>query len=523
MIAGPDYFTFLRDIIKNCEFDYALVCHDDVYLPFDIKDKVKNCIERIEGKYGDKWGVAGNAGLEYLSNGVVRYIKDPHTIVSSPTSSPVPVVSIDGNILLVNIKNLKKKKVTIPKELKGFHFYDLALLAECYRHGLVSVVDPNLYVVHNSGGNQGAFDYEAKTGTFKDYWKKYFINNALIAINGVVQIENTLDYLDRNTKDNRQDFYKVVGDMIEKTQKKSQINLFIIVRTQLKRTNFLDRVLDSCLIADSYNSPEIKMEVKLAVNNTGLTDEENKKIVEKIKKDYKQLSISAVFTKKDGKQFPRVKAIKDALQTISGKDNYVWIVDDDDFIFPKAVESLKNMFEEGRIILGDIVRFDEKWGKEGKNSFPLESIARHGHYLTNLYYKGFIHDNYAPINAFIFPFDVLNKVFSEYKLLGDYYEDYAISLAAQHYANVRYYPLSIAGVSFHGEDTQTVLLKDRTHWDISLATFMSELVSKGLLKSWEYDFYSEYQQVTGQNKRWQPIFRLARPVIKVSKKLKIIK
>lgn len=523
LVTGPDYFTFLNDIIKNCEFDYALVCHEDVFLPFDIKNKVARCIERIDAKFGEEgWGVAGNAGLEYLSNEVIRYIRDPHSVVSSPLASPFPAISIDGNTMLLNIKNLKKKKILPPKELTGFHFYDLTLLVECYKNNLVCVIDPNLFVVHNSGGNQEAFDKEAKTGKFKDYWKENFINNAVFAINGVVEIENSLEYLGREHKDKRKDFYKLVEEVIANNQKKEDIKIYIIIRTQLKRIDFLDRLLDSCVMANLYNGSEVDLRVILAVNNTGLTDAESKKITDCIKAEYKELEIETLFVKEDEVQYPRVKAIKDGLGSISEKDAYVWIVDDDDFIFPNNIGRLTKMFESGRIVLADVIRFDEEWDKSN-NTFPVSSVARLGHYMTRLYFKGFIHDNHAPINAFIFPYETLKKVFEDYELLGDYYEDYAIELAAQKYGNVKHYPLPIAGVSFHNDENQTVLVEDRTHWDHSLATFMSELVSKGLLNSWEYDMLKNHEEVSTQNKRWQPIFRLAKPFIKISRRLGIIK
>jgi len=520
LVTGPDYFQFLDEIIKNCEFGYALVVHDDVYLPLNIKSRVSRCIKGIDEKYGeDNWGVAGNAGIEYMTNEAIRFISDPHSSAIMPSSEPVPLIAIDGNTMLLNIKNLKRRKVAMPPSLSGFHFYDTALLIESYKHDLVCVADPNLFVIHKSGGNQGAFDAEAKDGEFQNYFKKDFINKALLAINGLVEIENSLDYLKKESFDNRQDFYSLVSDVIKKHSKKEVKKVFVVVKTCLARINFLEHLLDSCLIANA-TTDMVDLEIIISVNNSSRSQKEDEEIVDKLKKEY-DLSIIYVDVKIGNGQFPRVKAIKDAVSTIKDDESYVWLVDDDDFIFPQSMDIFSKLLDQSFIFVGDVIRFDEVW--DPKETFPKESRAIPDYYITKNYYKGFEGDNHAPINSFVFPLYAIKKVFEEFELLGDYYEDYAIIMFAQNYANVKYYPGAIAGVSFHGDESQTVLVKDRSHWDLSLATFMSEMVNAGIVKTWNYALMQDFELQRSQLNRWRRVFRLAKPVIRISRRLGIIK
>jgi len=47
-VTGIDLFTFINNIINNCTDDYALIVHDDVILPINISDNVKECIKSIK-------------------------------------------------------------------------------------------------------------------------------------------------------------------------------------------------------------------------------------------------------------------------------------------------------------------------------------------------------------------------------------------------------------------------------------------------------------------------------------------
>lgn len=522
-MVGLDYFNFLNLVIKEFRFDYALACHDDVILPIDIEEKVNDCIKKANQEFGSKnWGIIGNAGIEYLSNNVVRFISDPHSSLISYFSRPIPLISVDGNTMLLNLKNLRREEIILPEELSGFHLYDFSLLVECYKKGLVCAADPTLYVRHKSGGDQKGFRNYTSQDNFKKYWGKSFINNKFLTINGPIEIDNSLTYLKRGSNDKRKDFYDLVEGALEKVSKtKAQKEVIIITRTTLDKINFLKRLLDSFRIAYNYSEGDIKTKLILAVNNTKLSKKKADETIEKILTEYGDLPISYLKVKNSRKQYPRVVAIKEALRKIEDNgNNFVWIVDQDDFIFPESLKKLPLILNSKELLVGDNECFEETWDTNKENTFPKTSKLKPNFYITEKYFNNIFGDNHIPVSATIYPIKVLRKIFDEYKLLGDYYEDYAIFFIAQNITNVRYYPIPLAGISFHGANV--VLAKDRVHWDYSLTTFLSEITNKGIVKKQEFDLICSNEELrkdveTLKNMiiRWRPLIKIAKVLLQL--------
>lgn len=189
-VTGVDMYTFINDIILNCKTDYALLCHDDVVLPLTIHENIEKCIESANNYIGqDNWAVIGNAGIEVLTKKVLHYLTDPDIKIIPPyTKHPDLVESVDGNTMLLNIKNLRSKKVLLPKELSGFHLYDIILCLEAQRKGLVCGVSSYLFVTHLSGGNRQAFVESWKNETFQEYFVSNYNNKEISSLNGKIII-----------------------------------------------------------------------------------------------------------------------------------------------------------------------------------------------------------------------------------------------------------------------------------------------------------------------------------------------
>lgn len=528
-ITGPDYFTFLRNIIENDEYDYSLVIHDDVIMPINMLERIESAIKKADATFGhQKWGVLGNAGISYLNNEAVTFIRDPHTSLIPYNTVPIPVVHIDGNTLLLNIKNIQCSKVEIPKSLTGFHLYDFVLVSEMYKKGLVAAIDPSLYVYHKSGGNQKDFDKVKQSLGFTSYIKDNYINHAFYTINGLVEIENDIKYLPEPFSNKRSDFYVLIEKVVNKLDfAKKKKELVIVVRTQLGRLNYLKRLLDSIKMGVATKDNNLSLGVVLSINNSLLNGKEIDDIYLALIKEYPEINLKLLRQKKVEGYYPRVTSLNNAVEQIEFKnDSYIWIVDDDDFIFPSALTTLVPLLQPSSIIIGEAIRFDEKWDSE--NSVPSNSKAINDHFNSQYYFKNVFGDNYVPISAVFYPLDVLKDILSNYELKGDYYEDYAIFLLAQNLKNTIYYPVKMVGVSYHGKNT--VMEKDRSHWDYSLVTFISEAVNKGIVKKWVYDLCKSREPMEKQLieyrmrlQRWCHVFKIAKPFIKLARKFGFLK
>ncbi|MGA3086483.1 MAG: hypothetical protein ABSE95_17105 [Thermodesulfobacteriota bacterium] len=480
LITGPDYFTFIEDIIKNCKEDYALLCHDDVFVPLDIEQRVKECIQKMNAYCGsENWGVVGNSGIEAISFRTVRFLRDPHTAIVPYKSQPIPVVSVDGNVMLLHIKNMRRNKVELPDNLQGFHLYDFITLVECYRKNLLAFVDSTLYVYHKSGGAQKGFDKFCGGDKFQQYWSMRFINHKIITINGLIKIKSpNLDYLKEDDKDQKVDFYSIVEKRIlsiDKDREKPVIN--IITRTQFRNVNTLRRLIESVQLSQRVNQLHLDLRLIVSFNNGKVADSED--TIDNLKRSFKELEIKFIKNGLSPTLAPRLQAIKDAVKEIPiDKNQFVWVVDDDDFIFPKELNLLSHYLNNEIIFIGKSASFDETWSFD--RPFPNKSSAKPGYY-SEAYARNYFGKNHVPICSVIYPVKVLHDLFVKYKLAGDYYEDYALLFLAQANHNIQYLPILIAGISH--QDKNTVLENDRTHWDYSYATFLTEITNSGVVNN----------------------------------------
>ncbi len=473
ILTKLDMFQFINKIIKTCDTDYALLFHDDVFPPFNILKNAKECISKANGEFGnDNWAILGNAGNEFITEDPIRFISDPHDKTIPPYSrSPIPVISIDGNTLLLNIKNLKKCNVSLPKYLSGFHFYDYILLLESYKKGLISAVDSSLYVVHKSGGNKDKYFQATDFEIFQNYFQRNFINHTFVTLNGLVKIKSVdMNYLSNNIVDKRSDVYqifeRVILDLYNKKYKK-EINL--IIRTQLNRNKFLFRLLDTVSISKNYYS-NCKINVYLSVS----TDKKNEKILNKITNEYRNLELKTIISNSTNNQKSRVYLLANPLNEIKNKDSFVWYIDDDDFLYPQFFKYANYCLNNESLVVGICDYFKEKWNQN--ESFPIESK-----HIDRLYggrfYLCFQGNNLIPNSCVIFPYKSLKFVFDNYELLGNFNEDFAIFLLAQKNLNIKYFPILFTGISYHGNNT--VINPNLDDWSFDYSTFMSEIINNG--------------------------------------------
>ncbi len=489
-IIGTNHFKIFNKIISECVDDFALVCQQDVILPFDINDKIKECIRKSDLEFGrDSWGIIGNAGIEFLSLKMIRFLRDPNPcIIPNMSIKPIPVVFIEGNSLLLNIKNLKDNNVFLPEHLSCFSFHAFILLIESYKNKLVCAVDSSLYVFLRSSVNQHNFNELTELSDFSDYWIKQFINHNIITSTGLINIVNRLSYLRNNTNDKRYDFYEMVYKTLEEIyNQKDNIKIYIIIRTQLNRINLLRRLLDTLIIANKCVE-NIELLIVIGINNVSKKD--NFAYINRLQKEYYEISPHFIINDDSKNDYPRVACLRDILSKIEEDENaFAWIIDDDDFIFPEGLKYLNIILSKYFIFVGNSLVFKEEWGESTNDPLPMSS-KKILTYDTRNYFNVVRGDNVVPICSAIYPMWVLKKVFKTFKLQGDYCEDFAIFLLSQKYSSVQHFPILISGISFHGQNT--VLERDKTHWDYSYVTFLSEVVNNDIVKSWVYDAIQEY-------------------------------
>ncbi|KKP43145.1 MAG: hypothetical protein UR34_C0020G0004 [candidate division WS6 bacterium GW2011_GWC1_33_20] len=424
-LSGMDLYSFINKIIKECPTDYALLCHDDVILPQNIDDNLKNCIVSSDNAFGStNWAVVGNAGLEVISKKTRTFISDPHTKILPPfTRTPIMVESVDGNTMLLNLKNIRKNNVYLPPFLSGYHLYDVILCMESYKKGLICAISSWLYVIHNSPGNYADFQKMVITSQYQKYFSESFSNHIITTINSEIQIKREYKHL-QNTKKILTSFENTVNNVIQEIFKKEEIELNIIIRLH-KKSLQIYRLLESINILKRKADNNVKINTYLGINN--IPKEEIVTFINELKSSYPNLYITDVYIKDSKTRFPRVNSIAQIISMIENDNSYSWIVDYDDFILPEIANNLQSILINNEVVIGDSYVFDEYW--EDNSIYPLISKFHHRINAKDSI-KIFTGKNYVPICSIMYKTAILKDIFEKNKLIGDYFEDYALILFA---------------------------------------------------------------------------------------------
>ncbi len=176
-------------------------------------------------------------------------------------------------------------------------------------------------------------------------------------------------------------------------------------------------------------------------------------------------------------RYSRTEALLTAIDQV--ETDYIWFVDDDDFIFPGAVRNLARVLTPNtqRLVVGNSLRIEETWVDNGKDGRLIMKSRQVGRNVAEGVFHAFDGDNHTPICSIVFPVDALKKRLAGVAARGDYYEDYFLLLLtlSSPFIEIRLVFADLCGISLRaGENTVTEPCRD--HWDLSYVTFVSELL-----------------------------------------------
>jgi hypothetical protein len=162
--VGNKYEAYkgLNKFLSSAKGKYVILCHQDIILNHDNRNKLEQCIEEMEDKYPD-WALLGNAGGVRIK-WIAANIEDADGNINHEKNLPLEVRSLDENFIVVK----KDANLGLSHDLKGYHFYgtDLCLIAGVMGYEAY-VID--FLLTHKSSGNPGKDFYILKN----DFIKKY--------------------------------------------------------------------------------------------------------------------------------------------------------------------------------------------------------------------------------------------------------------------------------------------------------------------------------------------------------------
>ena len=467
------YYQAIQGVLAQDGKDPVILCHDDICCGLGFIDAVRELLAELEHTHVC-WGVCGNAGISWDGHQAYRYIRDPH---GGPRHGLAveQALGIDGNLMLLNVPALRSAGVTVP-DLGGFHGYDIVLSLECLRRGLPVLCDRRLFVMHRSAGDGPAFQSFCRSKPFQDYMAGRFVNHALPTINGLVDVSlaQNYQYLDiLEGSSDQQDFVELFDAALAGGRKRRPA-VTIACRSRFDRPEMLVRAVGSFAVAAEQAPDLVDLKVRIVSDRS---PEIMSAEVERLRSMFPGLDLEGWVVPADSGRFSRTAALLCA--TERAESDYLWFVDDDDFVQPGAMRPLARALAPGasRLLVGHSQRIEEFWEVLENGERRLSESRLLGRNRAEDIFLAFSGDNHTPICSLLFPVETLRDRVSGMAARGDYYEDYFLLLLVLGAARVevRTVQADLCGISLRpGENT--VNEPDRRHWDLSYATFVSELL-----------------------------------------------
>lgn len=473
LTGATSYYRVINDIISSEDLE-VLVVHDDVWLSIDLDRHISALIRDLSEKYPN-WGLCGNSGMRWDGTISARHISDPHG-GPIPANAPRPVMSIDGNAMLLNCRKMRESGLSAIPDLEGFHGYDLVLSYETLKSGLSVLIDGRLYTKHDSAGNQIRFADFASNPGFQAYLSQNFKDYRFDTINGPIVLNDKTFPPISNEREGRK---KMVASLIEyydaalaSVRKENPVKLAVCVRTQFKRPHLLERLLISAAHAIREAAALISTDITLLTDQEG---PEFTRIEGELRERFADIKIVCFSHKiKDGRS-SRVDLIYSAFESVQA--DFLWFIDDDDYVLPSGICNIaRSIYDKSRqLIIVDCLRASEKWQVENSVEF-LKSSKFLGRTDSAQVYEALRGDNFTPFCGAIYPRTMMREKLRVAAGRTSYYEDYLLLLVALSCSEVlvEKLPHLCCGISIRGADN-TVTEKDRTIWNLSLATVLAEV------------------------------------------------
>jgi hypothetical protein len=158
----------------------------------------------------------------------------------------------------------------------------------------------------------------------------------------------------------------------------------------------------------------------------------------------------------------------------AARGDYVWFVDDDDWIAEGSVQSIKDAVHalDRPILIGASEVFEEHWEEA-----ILTTSSRSRRYLPREWYRAFTGWNFLPNCSVVLPRALAQQRISECPITRNFGEDYALQLLllTAPGSTVQVIDETIANISRRSGSDNAVTMTDRAPWLRDLGSHISDL------------------------------------------------
>ena len=243
----------------------------------------------------------------------------------------------------------------------------------------------------------------------------------------------------------------------------------IVVRSIFNRPHLLHRLLVSIVRAEV---PEIPVEVIVAS-----TVPDARRKFAAVAQDHRRLKLRLVEAP-PGEEPSRNRNLRAGVA--AARHDYVWIIDDDDYVDLFAFSHLKTAFFGGArpLIFATADVHEETWTERPGGPPILSETRRLRDYPARGWRDMFMGFNRIPICGCLAPRELLNRRLSSLSLGYDLSEDYALFLSlltAPDLPEIFDIDQPLSHISQRGEGENTMQMADRRPWIRNITAYLSDI------------------------------------------------
>jgi len=474
-------YGFWHLLVRALEFNdveaIAVSLNSNAVFDDELTIRLEQACNQAAGRA--KWAVLASTGK--CVNGMVCSVVYPS---ANPRlfslSIPQPIVDCGLDLFLVNADFLRATQTDWQNLSMQAGSFAQWCIIKGYLMGYLSVFRPELAI--GIDGAEIGRDLEKHVSLIRDEFARRLPDIAIPSLMGDLPLKGSDAQFPHPTADRpgarESAVTRPVIPLLDTIREltvpaATPMSLSIVTRTTFSRNHLLRRLLST--LTRARHDLDIRLEVVLS---TDIDEEKACAIFEALQAEFPELELQLKHNSELFYPHSRVNNLLGGIK--AARNDYVAIIDDDDFVDIEALRAIADarfLGNDPLLVMSSQVR-NETWCKAGNMRWQLESSSSEKVYHSDNIHHMFKGLNQLPVCALIAPRVWIQHRVKDVHLRHDLSEDYTIYLAllcAPDLPSLLTYQDFFCLISSRDDGSNTITMTDRRPWVRDITLFLHDL------------------------------------------------
>lgn len=448
---------------RSSKAQYLIVARNPSLVPSaTLFDSIRHAVDDLEAR-GLSWLIASGGGMGRSGRRYIACYSHAEPCLRSG-GQLAPLVDIFPDLYVVNLRALARLPL---EEIRGLRndSIEFVLTVLGYLGGQVTVFHPQL-----SGGVESRLTRDATV--FEEDVRAFFagriLDERVSTLLGDVAVGQARRDMARPSEPVLlEEAIRNVADAAAHLPSFS-----VLVRTRFQRRHLLARALVSLARAAAVARADVE-----CILSTDIEETVARTQLEELERKFPSLRL--VLCRAPAGEIPsRTANLMNGIR-VASKD-YVWIVDDDDYLSVTAFEDLRTAFFAGErpFVVTSTNVYRESWTILSSDRAVRNGSTYERSYESQSWARAFRGVNPLPICGYLTPTALLKKRVSQFPLRHDLSEDYALLLlvlTSPELPQVVEISAPTCNISLRDGGDNVVTMQDRRPWLRDVTAFLDEM------------------------------------------------